>query len=57
MPYQIVHAATAVISPANPKNALFDWRARSSGVGILEVDVVNDDGVVDFCRLRRPWES
>lgn len=40
IPYQIVHAATAVITPAKPKNAFRDCRARSSGVGIVVVDEV-----------------
>jgi hypothetical protein len=31
----MVHAATAVMTPANPRNAFLDWRALSSGVGIL----------------------
>jgi len=35
VPYQMVHAATAVTIPAKPKNADLDWRARSSGVGIV----------------------
>lgn len=33
----MVHAATAVMTPANPRKAFLDWRARSSGVGILAV--------------------
>jgi hypothetical protein len=36
-PYQIVHAATAVITPVKAKNAPLDWRARSRGVGMLKL--------------------
>jgi len=33
----MLHAATAVIMPANPKKADFDCNARSIGVGMVAV--------------------
>jgi hypothetical protein len=57
VPYHIDHAATAVTIPAKPKNAPLDWRARSSGVGMVKRCAENSDVEIYCLTVKKRLEE